>query len=327
MRQFGICEEISGTEELLRYHYERDNPGSKEVRLILKAAFPDRAPVVVKFKNERDITQALIQAQSAFSEHLAAQDVPTARFYTSAEGYALRHIINGYEVLVTVENFCPGEIKLVNSSIARRTGRMLAMTHNIAERDRCHVNAPVLFDPFDRNELFSFETFESFGPRFQGEDEACFHRICEAYRERMERLESLRGRTRYAVQGDISDCNLFLTPESRVGMFDFNNCGDNILFCDAVMQGVFEARLMDYERTLTEVYSKELFDSFLAGYQRERPFSAEERDMVPHLCAVIAAFAWIDLTYREDCLKNRIESGDLAGVSNMLRDIETRIQL
>lgn len=323
--QFGVYGEVSGTEELLRYHYERDNPDSKEVRLILKVSFLDRAPMVVKFKNEDSVTQTMVQEQTAFSEHLASQGVPTARYYRSEEGYVLRRTINGYTILITAEDFQPGEIKTVNPSIAERTGRLLALTHNISERDRRHTGAPVLFDPFDRNDLFSFEIFEAFGPRFQGEDEVLFRRICRAYQEHMERLAPLRGRERYAVQGDISDCNLFLTPDGRVGMFDFNNCGDNILFCDAVMQGVFEARLMDYERTLTEAYSQELFDSFLAGYQSERPFSEEERAMVPHLCAIIAAFARIDLIYRADCLEKRIETGDREGVTAMLREIERRI--
>ncbi len=325
--QFGVYGEVSGTEELLRYHYERDDPDSKEVRLILKISFLDRAPMVVKFKNEEGVTQAMVQEQTAFSEHLASQGVLTARYYCSEEGYVLRRTVNGYTVLITAEDFQPGEIKTVNPSIAERTGRLLALAHNIAERDRCRVNAPVLFDPFNRNDLFSFEIFEAFGPRFQGEDEVLFRRICRAYQERMERLAPLRGRERYAVQGDISDCNLFLTPDGRVGMFDFNNCGDNILFCDAVMQGVFHARLMDYERTRTEAYSSELLNSFLAGYQSERPFSEEEQSMVPHLCAVIAAFARIHLIYRADCLKNRLASGDRAGVSEMLQEIEARIHV
>ena len=252
LSQFGINEAISHTKELLRYHYERNNPESREVRLIVKVSFFARTPVVGKFKNEEGVTQAVLQEQCAFSEHLATQGVPTAHYYQTAEGYALFRTINGYDLLVTVEDFQPGEIKTVNPLIAEKTGRLLAMTHNVAERDGCHVNAPVLFDPFDRNELFSFEIFEGFSAYFKGEDKACFDRICTAYRSRMERIAPLRSRERYAVQGDISDCNLFLGPDGRVGMFDFNNCGDNVLFCDAVMQGVFEARLMDYERTLTE---------------------------------------------------------------------------
>lgn len=326
LRQFGICEAVSHTEELLRYHYERDNPDSKQVRLILKVSFQDHGPVVVKFKNEQNVTREVLEAQTGFSEHLASRGIPTAPYYHWSGGYVAPCVIRGWEVLTTVESFQPGEIKVVNPSVAKGTGQLLARTHNIAEQDRCHVRAPVLFDPFARNELFSFEKFQQFGPRFQGEDAARFARICAAYRERMAALAPLRDRPRYAVQGDISDCNLFLTPEGRVGMFDFNNCGDNVLFCDAVMQGVFEARLMDYDRNPTEAYSGLLFNSFLEGYQAERPLTAQEREMVPHLCAVIEAFSLMDLTYREDCLEKRLESGDRAGVSALLQEIEGRIR-
>ena len=39
--------------------------------------------------------------------------------------------------------------------------------------------------------------------------------------------------------------NLYQAASGEIGVFDFNRCGDNNLFCDAVMQAVFEARLMD----------------------------------------------------------------------------------
>lgn len=46
-------------------------------------------------------------------------------------------------------------------------------------------------------------------------------------------------------------------------MFDFNRCGD----CDAVMQGVFEARLMDYPKEHTKADEYDYFTAFLEGYQ------------------------------------------------------------
>lgn len=313
LSEFAICGQLLQTQELLRYNYDSDKQDSKRVRLIVKVSFQDRPPVVVKIKSESGVTREILESQTAFSEHLASCGVPVARYFSWLEGYVMSKELGGYDVLITVETFQDGEIKTVDPSIA--------------ERDGCHVPAPVLFNPFARNELFSFECFQEFGPHFQGEDAVRFARICDTYRRRMELLVPLRSRPQYAVQGDISDCNLFLTPDGRVGMFDFNNCGDSILLCDAVMQGVFEARLMDYGHPLTEAYSNELFEHFMKGYQMERPLSAEERKWSSHLCAVISAFSLMDMIYQKNSLKNCIEAGDRGGVSVMLRAIEERIQI
>ena len=59
------------------------------------------------------------------------------------------------------------------------------------------------------------------------------------------------------------------------------------------MQGVFESRLMDYDRELTETYSDELFMRFLRGYHSVKTFSDTEISMIPHMYAVITAF-WMN---------------------------------
>lgn len=251
---------------------------------------------MVKLRHEPDVTEELLTEQIRFSQHLADCGIPTARFHPAAGAYVIRRVLSGYAVLVTVEDFRQGELRRVTPALAEQTGALLGRTHAIARRDHCHVRGPVLFDPFGQNELFSYEDFLALEDRLAGEELRRFRRIQAAYRQHMDALAPLRRRERYAVQGDISNCNLFLTENGEIGLFDFNRCGDAVLFCDAVMQGVFESRLMDYDRALTEDYAGELFARFLAGYHRANPLSPEERDMLPHLYAVITALWRGDLT-------------------------------
>ena len=248
---FGIRERVLSAGELLRYRYERYDPDTKEVRLILKLCFSHAAPLVIKFKNEAGVTQTLMSQQISFSEHLADRGIPTARFHRAKDAFVVPKTLNGYDVLITVERYRPGEIKSVNPAVAQQIGRLLAAAHNIAEADDCHVNGAVLFDPFKENDLFSFERFEKTAAAFTGGDASRFLQICETCRARMNVLSPLREKKRYAVQGDLSNNNLFRTEHGEIGMFDFNRCGDNVLFCDALMQGVLIARLMDYDQGLT----------------------------------------------------------------------------
>ena len=38
-----------------------------------------------------------------------------------------------------------------------------------------------------------------------------------------------------------------------MGVFDYNNSGDNVLFYDVIMQAIFESRLMDYKDDYPEI--------------------------------------------------------------------------
>ncbi len=70
LNDFGIYSEIKCISELQRYHYERYDPDLKEVRLIVKAELKSGSPLVVRFKNEADVTLEIIESQSRFADAL-----------------------------------------------------------------------------------------------------------------------------------------------------------------------------------------------------------------------------------------------------------------
>jgi len=318
LNDFGIGDSLTATEELLRYNYSDE---SREVRVIIKCTFVERTPVIVKFKWESDVTAALIDAQTSFSEHLAANGIHTAHFHKCGSNFVTDRELNGYRVLITVEDFADNEIKIVTPDISEKTGLTLAETHNIAERDDLHVAAPVLFDPFaEWNDLFSYDIFSELKAKFPEVDAAAFDEAEKLYRMHMEKLAPLRYRPKYAVQGDISDCNLFIAADGSVGIFDFNRCGDAVLFCDLIMQGVFESRLMDYDRELTTEYIDELFTAFLRGYESKRKITAEEKSFIPHFLAVINAFWLGDIRWGDNSMTSLLEKGDIESARKILHN-------
>lgn len=109
------------------------------------------------------------------------------------------------------------EISGVNEDIAYKTGAVLAAAHNISEKFDCHVPNRVIFDPFTGNDLFDFEEFRKTEPELPEESLILFRIICESYDKKMKLLEPLKGRARYAVQGDISDCTpIYATTAASV---------------------------------------------------------------------------------------------------------------
>lgn len=327
LSDYGVLSKPVSFAELQRYDYKQNDAKSKEVRLIIKVELSDGMPLVVRFKNEHDVTLELIDKQSEFAELLLKSGISTPMQYQSAGHFVRQYVINGYEVMVTVEEYVDGEIKCVELELAKKTGRLLARTHAIAQQNHFHVRNKVLFDAFDENDLFSVHAFSALEDQIQDEDKYLFQSIMEKYREYMKNLEPLKKEPRYAVQGDISNCNLYLTANGDVGLFDFNRCGDNSLYCDAVMQGVFEARLMDYPEEHTKADESVYLTAFLEGYQEIRPFTDVQKNMFPYLQAIISAFWSADIIWNNNSLKNEVKKGNHTAVRKWLEVIYERIKL
>ncbi len=324
LRDYHINAECSSFTELQRYHYEENDPTSKQVRLIVKARLEDGHSLVIRFKNEEDAPQDVIEEQCRFAAMLYEHGIETPKAYVSDGSFARMYSINGYDVVVTVEEFKDGEIKTVDPQTAKDTGELLARMHNTAEANDFHVNCEVLFDPLAPNDLFFYESFEKKKERLLGIDSDLYYSIVKKHEELISHIAPLGKEKRYAVQGDISDCNLYRTEDGRIGVFDFNRCGDNSLFFDAVMQAVFESRLMDYPEELDGHQEEIIFKSFLEGYQQIRSFTAEQKEAFPYLYALINAFWGIDMKWVDNKHTVTVDEADDVSVRQWMKDILER---
>ncbi len=332
LTDFGIRQEILSLEDLERYHYEKTDPASPYVRVIQRVNLESGYAAVIRYKWEEDVNEEILGQQCAFQERLRERGILVPSLFKSEEGYVRSYFFGKREVLVTVEEYVPGEIDLVDLKTARDTGRLLARMHQIAQAEDLHVDNEVLFDPFDTNDLFDFERFMSIGSGLSGEALELHWEIIELYQKHLACLDDLKKRPRYAVQGDISDCNLFRSEKGELGVFDFNRSGDNILYCDAMMQAIFEARLMDYaplewsDADPQYPSEKEILKAFLRGYEEVRPFTEEEKAWFPHLYAIVDAFWSSDIYWNEDSLIAMYEEGNMEKVREILLTIQSKLK-
>ena len=315
---FGFPAPAVGFAELQRY----DDPDAGRVRLIARAETPDGRSLVIRFKHEPEAPEALIEAQSRFAALLSSHGIETPRVYAADGKYVKSYPIGGYDVLVTAEDFAPGQLQTVDAETARDTGRLLARMHDIAEAADAHVAGEVIFDPLRENDLFSFREFDACREALEAADAAMYRDVVQRYESCMERLRMLENAPRYATQGDLSDCNLYRTSDGRLGVFDFNLCGDSVPFFDAVMQAVFVARLMDYPDELAGRPEEVILPAFLAGYDSIRPFTAAERALYPYLYALLDAFWLVDINRT---LRHAIDTGEKEAIRECLSDIRRRV--
>ena len=324
LQDYGIQGNCAVLSELQRYHYEKYDPTSKEVRLIVKVETNLNRAVVIRFKNEKDVSIDIINNQSRFAVLLADKGIETPMVYSSYGQYARWYQIDGYDVIVTVEDFVTGELREVDAEAAEKTGRLLARTHNIAEANDSHVQNDILFHPLKTNDLFSFEEFIAHKDYLMSVDNALYHEIVQKHTQLLQEVRRFENEPQYAVQGDISNNNLYWASSGNIGIFDFNRCGDNVIYYDAVMQAIFEARLMDYPKDLAENPEKEILPAFLKGYHQERPFTEAQMEAFPYLYALISAFWLIDMKWDEHSIGNAVKEADPVAVLKWMRDIYDR---
>ena len=149
--------------------------------------------------------------ESHFADEMRKNGIITPKQYQSNGVFAKWYKINAYDVIVTVEQFAENEIKAVDAVIAEKTGKLLANMHRISEKNNLHVQNAVLFNPFAANELFDFKSFHSLESKLGNAERVLFDRIVEKYNAYMKVLAPLKKQPTYAVQGDISNCNLYQT--------------------------------------------------------------------------------------------------------------------
>lgn len=325
LKDFDIEAKVLSFAELQRYHYDKHDPQSKEVRLIIKVELNNQLPIVIRFKNEPDATLEIIEKQSRFASLLLKNGIEMPKQFSCDGNFAKWYSIGNYDVIVTVEQFVEGELKYIDTGIAEATGRLLAKTHNIAEQADYHVNNKVLFDPLQENDLFSVDEFLRYKDQLMSIEPDLYKSIIRQYEECLNRISVFRDEPRYAVQGDISDCNLYKTEDGKIGMFDFNRCGDNNLYFDAIMQAVFVARLMNYPDNYAGKSEELILPAFLNGYNSERPFSDKQKSIYPYLYAIINAFWSTDIVWNDNSLRHLIEAGNKESISAIMKEIDRRI--
>lgn len=320
LHDYHISTSIKDFSELQRNHYQNNH-----FRLIIKVNSEDSTSIVLRLKNEKNTTIELIESQCQFAETLKNNGIITPTQYKANATFANVYHLDGYDVIVTAEQFVKNEVKIVDESIAQKTGELLAKIHNVSELNNLHVNHHVLFNPFKSNDLFDYNSFYSLETQLHEDDKHLFYRIVNKYNDYMKILSPLKNRPQYAVQGDMSDCNTYLTPYGELGVFDFNWSGDNCLFCDAVMHSVFEAKNMDYPESRAANFEMAILNSFLQGYCSIRDFSIEEKQWYPYLYAIITAFWSADIYWDDNSLINLHKSGDIEGVRKHLSTIWERL--
>lgn len=139
---------------------------------------------------------------------------------------------------------------------------------------------------YDENELCYWDLVSAVEDKYEKE----MSLIQELYKKRRAVLQAeWAALPKGAVQGDLLPYNLLFQQDRISAIFDFDIAGDEVLVNECVGNAIFLAWHHEFEGLESP---KERYDAYMDAYYSERPLSNCEKEMIPHLFAIIRAFRY-----------------------------------
>lgn len=293
---------------------------TSEMKFIAKVELADNRALAVKFIRQEMNPHNVIEEQSRFSEHLRSRGILTPTRYKSGNDYCITYPFNGFTLDVTVEDYFGEEIKVIDNDLAYEIGRLMAKNHCIAENDNLHINNKTLFNIVGYNEISGYGDFLKFGNDGLI-DHSMFNQIFSIYDKKLNRLkEAWDNLPKYATQGDYSINNLTYIGD-KLGIFDYNNAGDETLISDMILEGLLTAYENDLADGLTDADRLGLFKSFVKGYIEVRPLSDKEKSVFSDIYAVAQGMWFSRISYNDNSLDKLIKNKAYEKVSELVQKI------
>lgn len=285
LREYGISTAVTNVEFFINRQSADNN-----IKIVAKVEVKHREPLVLKLIREPAHSHGEIERQCVFAEHLRRNGIATPEHYSASGNYCLERTIDGVRVNVVLEDFAASETEAVDPEVAREAGKLMARIHRLSFRDNFKIGAPSLFNALGQNGASGIESFRelaehaeasmvksvSYPHRFCKKPELC-REIITIYDRKLASAADVWGRLPCsAVQGDITISNLYNAGD-RLGVFDFNNAGDETLIGDMILEGLTMANEAVLAEGLTDADRPGIFRSFLDGYRAICPLTPDER--------------------------------------------------
>lgn len=317
--KYNVTDQITTLNYFIEYYSESG------IKVIVKVNFTSRNSLIVKFIKDENYPHKDIENQSVFSEHLRKNGILTPKRYISNGKHCITESIDENALDITVEDYIGEEIKTIDFKSAYKIGELIAEMHIISLRDNCIIGADTIFNVTGYNEVSGFEKFCEIKNDSMLNQNLC-NEINEIYNEKLNRIKSVWNTLpKCAVQGDISINNLTY-KDSKLGIFDYNIAGDEVLVGDMILEGLLTAYEMDLGDTLTASERPELFKCFVKGYLSERILTEAEYSIAQDIYAICNALWFTRILYNENSLIKMLERKEYDNANKLLLNINGMIR-
>ncbi len=205
------------------------------------------------------------------------------------------------------------EIKRLRLSHIREIGKLLGKQHAISSTTDFRFGTGTSWGMFGGNETDALGDYDEnelsyldFVQNVEGQETFRMElaTVKELYQSRRSYLKEVWSSLPAGpVQGDLCPYNLLFQQDKISAVFDYDIAGDEVLLNECIGVAVFLAWHYDFEGQETP---EERYEAYIDAYTLERPLSDHEKEMIPHLFAIIRAFRYDRI---EDGI-NKIKQGD-----------------
>ncbi len=210
-----------------------------------------------------------------------------------------RYVEHGGLLFILEKKGFGEEIKHLRLSHSREIGKLLGKQHAISSTTDFRFGTGTSWGMFGGNETDAIGDYDENELSYLAlireiEKEGTFKieldTVKELYLSRRSKLKEVWSSLPSGpVQGDLCPYNLLFQQDEISAVFDYDIAGDEVLLNECIGVAVFLAWHHDFEGTETP---EEHYHAYIEAYEAERPLSDGEREMIPHLFAIIRAFRY-----------------------------------
>lgn len=220
---------------------------------------------VCRISNEKNYPMSLVEKQSQFAMLLRSYGVNTAKKYVSHGNYCIKHLINGMEMLITLEEYLGEDISDINVSILKEFGEIIGKIHAVSS------NSPIIIG-------------KSFISDYIQNDKARFSKILEKAEPPLPNLpyvhmaELLHDNLVHelakiwhllplgAVHGDLGAFNNLMRTANGIGIIDYNLAGDEAYLGDVLSSFYASIHKYSWKDLFSTISESNAFLMFWKGY-------------------------------------------------------------
>lgn len=220
---------------------------------------------VCRISNEKNYPMPLVEKQSQFAMLLHSCGVNTAKKYVSQGNYCIKHLINGIEMLISLEEYIGEDISDINISILKEFGKIIGKIHSISSKHLFVIGKSFISDYIQNDKARFSKILEKASPPLPN---LSYVHMVELLHDNLvhELAKKWHLLPTGAVHGDLGAFNNLMQTANGVGIIDYNLAGDEAYLGDVLSSFYASIHKYLWKDLFSTISESNAFLMFWEGY-------------------------------------------------------------
>lgn len=240
---------------------------------------------VCRISNEKNYPMTLVEKQSQFAMLLHSNGINTAKKYVSQGNYCIHHLINGIEMLITLEEYVGEDISDINIGILKEFGEVLGKVHSVSSEYPFVIGKSFVSDYIQNDKARFSKILEKADPPLPN---LSYLHMAEMFHDNLVNELSKKWHLlpAGAVHGDLGAFNNLMNTANGVGIIDYNLAGDEAYLGDVLSSYYASIHKYLWKDVFAGISEFNAFLTFWKGYSEYYSISEIEIEYFPQVSAL-----------------------------------------